>query len=82
MSKFTNGEIKDFKSIFNYKTDPTHTQAHTSQTCCSHVLACSDWLKAHKGDLHGQDQTNDVEGAVRCRGRGTIEVGWGSWGKT
>lgn len=28
------------------------------------MLAGPDWLKAHEGDLHGQDQTNDVEGAV------------------
>lgn len=28
------------------------------------MLTGPDWLKAHKGDLHGQDQTNDVEGAV------------------
>lgn len=33
-------------------------------TCGGHVLAGPDWLKAHEGDLHGQDQANDVEGAV------------------
>lgn len=26
-----------------------------------------DWLKAHKGDLHGQDQADDVEGTVGWR---------------
>lgn len=28
------------------------------------MLAGPDWLKAHKGDLHRQDQADDVEGAV------------------
>lgn len=31
------------------------------------MLAGPDWLKAHEGDLHGQDQTDDVEGAVGWR---------------
>lgn len=31
------------------------------------MLAGPDGLKAHKGDLHGQDQTDDVEGAVGWR---------------
>lgn len=31
------------------------------------MLAGPDWLKAHKGDLHGQDQSDDVEGAVGWR---------------
>lgn len=75
-------QMEKLKILKAFLTTKQTTHTHTSQTCCSHVLACSDWLKAHKGDLHGQDQTNDVEGAVRCRGRGTIEVGWGSWGKT
>lgn len=26
-----------------------------------------DWLKAHKGDLHGEDQADDVEGTVGWR---------------
>lgn len=38
-----------------------------SPTCSGHVLAGPDWLKAHEGDLHGQDQTDDVEGAVGWR---------------
>lgn len=39
-----------------------------SLTCCCHVFAGPDWLKAHKGDLHRQNQAHDVEGAVGCRG--------------
>ena len=40
-------------------------------TCCSHVLTGPYWLKAHKGDLHRQDQANDVEGAVGWRDKST-----------
>lgn len=41
--------------------------AKCSPTCGGHVLAGPDWLEAHEGDLHGQDQTHDVEGAVGWR---------------
>lgn len=36
-------------------------------TSCSHVLARSDWLEAHKGDLHRQDEAHNVESAVSCK---------------
>lgn len=41
-----------------------------SLTCCRHVFAGPDWLEADEGDLHGQDQADDVEGAVGCGERG------------
>lgn len=32
-----------------------------------------NWLEAHKGDLHGQDQADDVEGAVGWRKRQPVK---------
>lgn len=49
----------------------------TGLTSSSHVLAGPDGLKAHEGDLHGQHQSHDVEGAEswrRKRGRNTHTV--------
>lgn len=50
-------------------------------TCCCHVLTGPYWLKAHKGDLHRQDQANDVEGAVGWRDKSTSS-GQSNWKQT
>lgn len=35
------------------------------------MFAGPDWLEADERDLHGQHETHDVEGAVRCQERRT-----------